>query len=42
MSYESQAGRKVWVGDSIPDEIRHITDASKIDPEMNPELEDEE
>lgn len=42
MSYESPAGRKVWVGDSIPEEIRHITDASKIDPEMNPELDDED
>jgi hypothetical protein len=32
MTLESPAGRRVWVGDSIPDEIRHLTDAAQIFP----------
>ncbi len=37
MAYQSQQGRKVWVGDHIPKEIRHITDAAKIDPVIDSE-----
>lgn len=41
MSVESPSGRRVWVGENVPEEIRHLTDAAKINPEMNPEEEDE-
>jgi len=42
MSFESVDGRRVWVGESVPEEIRHITDAAKINPELNPAEEEEE
>jgi hypothetical protein len=35
MTLESPAGRRVWVGESIPDEIRHLTDAAKIFPTIS-------
>lgn len=41
MTLESPAGRRVWVGDSIPDEIRHLTDVAGIFPSIS-ELPDEE
>ncbi len=37
MAYESPGGRRVWVGERVPDAIRHLTDAANIDPDMNPE-----
>ncbi len=42
MSYESPEGRRIWVGESVPEEIRHLTDAAKINPQMNPEEDDED
>jgi len=42
MGYEGPQGRKVWVGDSVPKEIRHITDTAKIKPDMNPAGENED
>ncbi|MBK1855054.1 hypothetical protein JO972_08795 [Verrucomicrobiaceae bacterium 5K15] len=30
MTLEGSLGRRVWVGNSIPDEIRHLTDAANI------------
>jgi hypothetical protein len=30
MTLEGAGGHRVWVGNSIPDEIRHLTDAASI------------
>lgn len=36
-------GSKTWVGETVPAAIRHITDAARINPNLNPpELEDDE
>lgn len=37
MAVESPSGRRVWVGENVPEELRHLTDAAKINPEMNPD-----
>lgn len=42
MSSQGPEGRRVWIGDSIPQEIRHLTDVAKIKPSMNPEPEDDD
>ena len=36
MTLEGPAGRRVWVSDNVPNEIRHLTDAAQIVPTMNP------
>ena len=41
MTLEGPSGRRVWVSEKVPNEIRHLTDAAKIVPSMNPP-EDEE
>lgn len=42
MSSQGPEGRRVWIGDSIPKEIRHLTNVAKIQPSMNPEVEDDD
>ena len=43
MTLEGAGGRRVWVSENVPNEIRHLTDAAKIVPTMNqPSSEDEE
>lgn len=34
MTYESGDARRVWVGESVPNEIRHITDAARVTPSL--------
>ena len=34
MTLEGASGRRVWVSDKVPDEIRHLTDAARIFPEI--------
>lgn len=36
MILEDPGGRRVWVSDTIPDEIRHLTDAARIIPSLAP------
>lgn len=35
MTVEDQGGRRVWVGETIPNEIRHLTDAVGVIPSMD-------
>jgi hypothetical protein len=43
MTLVGPSGRRVWVSEKVPDEIRHLTDAARIVPTMNPpSREDEE
>lgn len=42
MTLEGPAGRRVWVSESIPDEIRHLTDAAKIMPKLQESTDEEE
>lgn len=42
MTLEGAAGRRVWVSEKVPDEIRHLTDAARIVPTMNPASDDDE
>ena len=43
MTQEGGDGRRMWVGDSIPDEIRHLTDPARIVPSLDsPPAEGEE
>lgn len=35
MTLESKEGRRVWVGNSIPEEIRHLADAAQILPRIS-------
>lgn len=37
LSMEGPSGRKVWVGENIPEELRHLTDAARILPSFNGE-----
>jgi hypothetical protein len=34
MTFENDEGRRVWVGASVPNEIRHLTDAAKVYPSV--------
>ncbi len=34
MTYEAGDARRVWVGESVPNEIRHITDAARVTPSL--------
>lgn len=34
MTYEDEHNRRVWVGDGVPNEIRHITDAARVQPSL--------
>jgi len=36
MTLEGPDGTRVWVGENIPDEIRHLTDAAGIQPALEP------
>ncbi len=43
MTQEGSDGRRMWVGDRIPDEIRHLTDPARIVASLeSPSSEDEE
>ncbi len=35
-SVDGEGKRRVWVGEKVPNEIRHLTDAAKIVPSINP------
>jgi hypothetical protein len=35
MTQEGPDGRRVWVGDSVPEEIRHLTDVARISPRID-------
>lgn len=42
MAVNGADGNKTWVGETVPEQIRHLTDAARIVPNMNPEnVEDE-
>ncbi len=36
VSVDGEGKRRVWVGEKVPNEIRHLTDAAKIVPSINP------
>jgi hypothetical protein len=41
-SVDGDGKRRVWVGEKVPNEIRHLTDAAKIVPSMHPPEDEEE